>query len=115
MRLRVLSCDEVPTELASSGLQFTWIGDVDRGAPHDIITGSGGTNFPGMAGGDVSAVQGDLLLESLSDLEIPDGRTDDYSRAVEDGRMVLGYPGGADSTATKQLFSSAGATLVEVF
>jgi hypothetical protein len=113
-RLRALTTDEVPTELASSGVQFVWIGDVERGVAGPSL-GSGGTGMP--TGGDrsLNEVHGDELLESLSELGIPDGRTDDYAHAVEDGRLVVGYPSFADSSALKQLFTSAGANSVDEF
>ena len=112
--LRVLTCEEVPTELATSGIQYVWIGDVER-ATGGIITGGGGTGIPGSSNRSPNVVEGDELLESLSDLAIPDARTDDYARAVEDGRCVLGYPSRPSASAIRDLFSSAGATIVEEF
>jgi len=112
--LRILWSDEVPTELASSGAQFVWIGDVQKGAPAGIITGSGNIGVPGLSGTSIEPMEGDELLESLSDLGIPDGRTDDYARAVEDGRVVVGYPRSTDA-GIRQLFSASGATIVEEF
>jgi hypothetical protein len=114
-RLRVLSCDEIPTELATSGVQYVWIGDVNRGAPGSIMTGGGGTGMPeeeehnsGMIGGD--------LMESLSELAIPDGRTDEYARAVESGSLVVGYPSlGVDSATLRQLYTSSGASNIAEF
>jgi hypothetical protein len=114
-RLRVLTCEEVPTELATSGVQFVWIGDVERSEQGGIITGGGGTGIPGTMNRSPNVVEGDELLESLSDLAVPDARTDDYARAVEDGRAVLGYPSGANASVIRQLFLSAGATTVEEF
>ena len=113
-RLRALTTDEVPTELASSGVQFVWIGDVERGVEGPTL-GSGGTGLPSSANRSPNEVHGDELLESLSELGIPDGRTDDFAKAVEDGRMIVGYPSYADSTALKQLFTSAGANSIDEF
>jgi hypothetical protein len=118
-RLRVLWCEEVPTELASAGPEFVWLGDIIRSSSGGIITDSGGTRVPGLnsggSSGGSSIVENDELLDSLSDLAIPDGRTDDYARAVEQGRLVVGYPGDADAAGTRQLFASTGATTVEEF
>jgi len=113
-RLRALTTDEVPTELATSGVQFVWIGDVERGVEGPSL-GSGGTGIPSSTNRSPNEVQGDELLESLSELGIPDGRTDDFAKAVEDGRMIVGYPSFTDSSALKQLFTSAGANSIEEF
>lgn len=113
-RLRALTTDEVPTELASSGVQFVWIGDVERGVTGPTL-GSGGTGLPSGATRSLNEVHGDELLESLSELGIPDGRTDDFARAVEDGRLVVGYPSFSDASPIKQLFTSAGANSVDEF
>jgi hypothetical protein len=113
-RLRAYTTDEVPTELATSGVQFVWIGDVERGVEGPSL-GSGGTGVPSSSNRSPNEVHGDELLESLSELGIPDGRTDDFAKAVEDGRMIVGYPSFADSTALKQLFTSAGANSIDEF
>jgi hypothetical protein len=113
-RLRALTCDEVPTELATSGVQFVWIGDVERGVEGPTL-GTGGTGLPTSTNRSPNEVHGDELLESLSELGVPDGRTDDYAKAVEDGRMIVGYPSYSDSTALKQLFTSAGADSIDEF
>jgi hypothetical protein len=79
------------------------------------MTGGGGTGMPvpEERTGDIN--QGDLL-ESLSELAIPDGRTDDYARAVERGSLVLGYPNlGIDVATIRQLYSTAGATDIAEF
>ena len=113
-RLRALTTDEVPTELASSGVQFVWIGDVERAStPGDLGTG---TAVPGQQPNrSPNEVHGDELLECLSELAIPDGRTDDYARAVEKGLLLVGYPARPDTPDLRQLFLSAGATTVEEF
>jgi len=113
-RLRALTCDEVPTELATSGVQFVWIGDVERGVEGPTL-GTGGTGLPTSTNRSPNEVHGDELLESLSELGVPDGRTDDYAKAVEDGRMIVGYPSYSDSTALRQLFTSAGADSIDEF
>jgi hypothetical protein len=114
-RLHVLSCEEVPTELASSGIQLVWIGDVMRTSSAGIITDAGGVGVPGLTNAGPSMIDSDELLDWLSDLNVPDGRTDDYARAVEEGRLVAGYPADSDAAATRQLFTTAGATIVEEF
>lgn len=113
-RLRALTTDEVPTELATSGVQFVWIGDVERGVEGPTL-GTGGTGLPSSTNRSPNEVHGDELLESLSELGVPDGRTDDYAKAVEDGRMIVGYPSYSDSTALRQLFTSAGADSIDEF
>ena len=113
-RLRVMTSDEIPTELVSSGVQFVWIGDVEKGVePGDL--GTGGTGVPGSHGVAATEVYGDELLEGLSELGVPDGRTDDYARAVEQCKLVVGYPAFSDPSALRQLFSSAGASSIEEF
>lgn len=113
-RLRALTTDEVPTELATSGVQFVWIGDVERGVEGPTL-GTGGTGLPTSTNRSPNEVHGDELLESLSELGVPDGRTDEYAKAVEDGRMIVGYPSYSDSTALRQLFTSAGADSIDEF
>jgi len=113
-RLRALTTDDVPTELVTSGVQFVWIGDVERGVEGPSL-GSGGTGLPSTSSRSPNEVHGDELLESLSELGIPDGRTDDYAKAVENGRMIVGYPSFSDSATLKQLFTSAGAKSIEEF
>lgn len=113
-RLRVLTYDEIPTELASTDVQFVWIGDVERASsPGTLPTGTG---LPGGQGNrSPNEVHGDELLECLSEFAIPDGRTDDYARAVEKGLLIVGYPARPDSPDLRALFLSAGATTVEEF
>lgn len=113
-RLRVLTYDEIPTELASEGVEFVWLGDVERGLEvGDIPTG---TETPGITGSHTGPgeIHGDELLEGLSELGIPDGRTDDYARAVAQGRLIMGYPAG-DPASLRQLFTANGATSIEFF
>lgn len=116
-RLRVLSCDEIPTELATTGVQYVWIGDVNRPGPGAIMTDGGGTNVPNNSGERTSSgmFEGELL-EMLSELAVPDGRTDDYARAVECGSLVVGYPNlGVDAAMLRDLYSTSGATSIEEF
>lgn len=113
-RLRALTTDEVPTELATSGVQFVWIGDVERGVEGPSL-GHDGTGLPTSTNRSPNEVHGDELLESLSELGVPDGRTDDYARAVEQGRLIVGYPSFTDSSALRQLFTSAGANTIDEF
>lgn len=113
-RLRVLTIDEIPTELAGTDVQFVWIGDVERGvAPGSL--GTDGTGLPGMSNRAPDQIHGDEMLEGLSELGVPDGRTDEYARAVEQGKLIIGYPALSDPAPLRQLFSSLGATSVEEF
>ena len=109
-RLRVLTVDEIPTELASTEVEFVWIGDVERASsPGTLGTGTG---LPGIGSRSPNEVHGDELLESLSEFGIPDGRTDDYAQAVEQGRVIMGYPA---SDQVRQIFASAGAAKIDEF
>ena len=116
-RLRVLACDEIPTELATTGVQYVWIGDVNRPGPGGIMTDGGGTSVPDTGGGPTSTgIFDGEVLEELSELAVPDGRTDEYARAVECGSLVVGYPNiGVDAETLRSLYSASGATSVEEF
>ncbi len=113
-RLRVLTYDEIPTELATTGIQLVWIGDVEKAVEPDGL-GSGGTGVPMGGGPSLTEVHGDELLECISELGIPDGRTDDYAHAVEQYKLVVGYPAFADASPLRQLFTSCGAKSIEEF
>jgi hypothetical protein len=113
-RLRIVSCDEIPTDLATTGIQYTWIGDVNRGAEGSIMTSGGGTSMP--SGDHGSGVFDGDINEMLSDLAVPDGRTDEYALAVERGAHVVGYPClGIDAATLRALFDSSGASSIEEF
>jgi hypothetical protein len=113
-RLRVLTIDEIPTELAATDVQYVWIGDVERAMDPGGL-GSGGTGIPGMSNRAPDQVHGDEMLEGLSELGVPDGRTDEYARAVEQGKLIVGYPALSDPAPLRQMFSSLGATSIEEF
>ncbi len=119
-RAHVLCTDDVPTEITESGVKCTWLGDVQRaiGQGGSIITNSGGVDIPGLShvsAGD-GVVYGEAINDYLADFNVPDGRTDDYAVAVEAGRAIAGYSAD-DGTVDKLrgVFSSAGATVVDVF
>jgi hypothetical protein len=118
-RVQILSNADVPTEIASTGAQYTWIGDVDRGIDVGSITNMGGVGVPGLSATNRTegVVYGDSVNDYLSSLNVPDGRNDDYAIAVENGRLIAGLPldDAATSEAVRGIFKSAGATLVEVF
>jgi hypothetical protein len=116
-RLHVLACDELPTELAESGVHCVWIGDVEREIDAHGFIGDNSSRVPGLTGASASSigVGGDELMECLADLNVPDGRTDDYARAVEEGRLVVGFAAPSDPEKMRQLFSSSGAAIVESF
>jgi len=113
-RLRVLTYDDVPTELATTGIQLVWIGDVDKAVEAGDL-GTGGTGLPNTRESSPMEVHGDELLECLSELGVPDGRTDDYARAVEQCKLVVGYPAFSDPAPMRQLFTSMGASSIEEF
>jgi len=118
-RAQVISNADVPTEIASTGVQYTWIGDVSRaGGGSGIITGAGGIGVPGLdaTSRTEGVIYGDSVNDFLAALNVPDARTDDYAQAVEAGRTVAGLrvdDGAAD--ALRGVFSSSGATVVDVF
>jgi hypothetical protein len=75
-------------------------------------------NVPGLSnsGGGEGIVYGDAINDYLAELNVPDGRTDDYAIAVEAGRTVAGYRADdGQAEALRGTFSSAGATVVDVF
>jgi hypothetical protein len=119
-RLRIVS-PETPSEyLASSGAKFMFSGDAEPSAistGRGIITGLGGTGVPGLTESfpRVEAFHAPSLDELFSELDIPDGRMEDFERAVESGRTVVGYNAGNDIERVKDLFKTAGAYPVEVF
>lgn len=116
---QILGNTDVPTEIANTGAQYTWIGDVNRGSGGGgMITNSGGVGVPGIGIGNRTegVVYGDSVNDYLAALNVPDGRTDDYAVAVESGRVVAGLQvadGSVDSA--RSVFSSSGATVVDVF
>ncbi|HKW44237.1 MAG TPA: hypothetical protein VJN22_01185 [Candidatus Eremiobacteraceae bacterium] len=117
--VQILSTSDVPTEIANTGAQYTWIGDVDRGIDVGSITNMGGVGVPGLAAGNRTegVVYGDSVNDYLASLNVPDGRSDDYAIAVESGRLVAGMPldDAANADAARKIFSSAGATVVDAF
>jgi len=114
--LHVLGCDDVPTELATLDVHYVWIGDVQQDVPTAIMTGDHGMAVPGLDNFHVGgSIGGDELMESLADLCVPDGRSDDYARAIEEGRLVVGFPAGTDPDTVRAAFSQAGAAIVEHF
>jgi len=118
-RAQVLGNTDVPTEIANTGAQYTWIGDVNRGSGGGgMITNAGGVGVPGIGLGTRTegVIYGDSVNDYLAALNVPDGRTDDYAVAVEAGRIVAGLPVADGSLdAARAAFSSAGATVIDVF
>lgn len=118
-RAQVLGNMDVPTEIANTGAQYTWLGDVNRGSG-----GGGGSNLaggvgvPGIGLGNRTegVIYGDSVNDYLASLNVPDGRNDDYAIAIECGRTVAGLlVPDTDSDAVRNMFSSSGATVVDVF
>jgi hypothetical protein len=118
--LTVISDDTPSNELISSGVQFVLSGEPDEEmltTGTGIITTSGGTGVPGLTD---SVTQPHMshapsTIDMLADLDVPDGRTDDYVEALEQGRCVAGYVTSSDIDKVKGVFSSAGGNPVEVF
>jgi hypothetical protein len=118
--LTVIS-DEVPSDdLVTSGVQFVLSGEPDEEmltTGTGIITSSGGTGVPGLTDSVTQphVAHAPSTIDLLADLDVPDGRTDDYVEALEQGRCVAGYVTSTDVDKVKGVFSSAGANPVEVF
>lgn len=117
--LTVIS-DETPSDdLVSSGVQFVLSGEPDEEmltTGTGIITSSGGTGVPGLTDSFVQPhVSHHSTLDLLDDLDVPDGRTDDYVQALEQGRCVAGYVASGEIDKVKGVFASAGGNPVEVF
>lgn len=118
--LRIISPDTPAEYLASSGARFRFSGDAEAttiGSRGGIITGFGGTGVPGLTENfpRVEAFHGPSIDEMLSELDIPDGRMEDFGRAIEQGRSVAGYNAGHKIDEVKGMFKNSGAFPVEVF
>lgn len=120
-RLRIISNETPSDDLISSGVQF-FAGDAEPetlATGEGIITGMGGMGVPGLT--TYSSPRYDVgshapsTDELLSELNIPQRRVPDFEKALESGRSIVGYNAGNDVDRVKSLFSSAGATPVEVF
>ena len=119
-RLRIISSDEPRDELIRSGAQFVYSGDSEStaiGGGGGIITGFGGMSVPGLSESPrlPTIHSGQSTEDMLGELDIPAGRFEDYCKALDAGRSVAGYNGGADVEKVKALFSGAGGYPVEVF
>jgi hypothetical protein len=118
-RAQVLGNADVPTEIANTGAQYTWLGDVNRSSGSAMISNMGGVSVPGMnvnSDRTEGVVYGDSVNDFLASLNVPDGRNDDYAIAVESGRVVAGISvPDAASDSIRGIFSSSGATTVDVF
>jgi len=117
--LTVISSDDPPPSLISSGVDFVLSGEAEEstlGGGAGLITSHGGQQVPGLDEErvNVGAYESSSATEALSDLGVPDGRTDDYTEAIDRGRCVAGLTTG-DPGKAKPLFSAAGASTVNVF
>jgi hypothetical protein len=114
----IIIADDMPAQgLITSGVRFTLSGEPDTstlGSGRGIITGSGGTEVPGLDVTPGLGMIGDQMGEALSDLNVPDARIDDYEEALEEGRAVAGIQT-ADVDKLKGIFTAAGANTVDVF
>jgi len=54
-------------------------------------------------------------IEALSELCVPDGETERYTHAIDNGRWVVGYNASDQADGIRPLFVAAGANPVEVF
>lgn len=83
-----------------------------------VIPDSGGTAVPGIneEGGTLDAFEHPDVLDHLSGLQIPDGDTERYNDAIDDGRCVVVYTcDAAAADAAKTALAQTGATEVKVF
>ncbi len=115
----IVIADESPSpELIDSGVQFRLSGEPDTtllSSERGIITSSGGTEVPGLGSPSMAVIGGENASEDmLADLNVPDGRTDDYEEALDAGRAVAGYQT-ADVDKVKGIFVASGANPIEVF
>ena len=117
-KLRVVGNEEVPTGLAAPEVEYVWLGDVAGAGISrlDNVEQETGTGVPGLTNRGTGLVSYPELGDYLSDLGIPDAKTDSYSNAVEAGKWLAGYPVFGDGIdSVKSAFTSAGAKSVEVF
>lgn len=120
-RLRVVSSDAPSDHLIRSGVQFLYSGEAESaaiGVGGDIITSFGGTGVPGLTehGPALGTIRSSSSTEDLlGELDIPGSRFEDYCEAIDGGKSVVGYNGGADVDRVKALFTTAGSESVETF
>jgi len=117
-RLHVVGGEEIATDLAASGAKYVYLGDVE--GSQGIIGGDAGrqtgTGVPGLTDSGLKTLGYAELGDYLSDLGIPDRKTDAYSKAVDGGEWLAGYLAPLDKLdSVKSAFASAGARSVEVF
>ena len=116
----VLCVEDIPSYITESGVRCTWLGDVERSVAGSgtIMSNAGGINVPGLSDAHAAdgMMYGDEVNDYLADLNVPDGRNDDYAVAIEAGRAVAGIRTDAAQTESlRGLFKAAGATVVDVF
>lgn len=117
-KLRVVGNEEVPTGLAAREVEYVWLGDVGSPGPIGLedVDMETGTGVPGLTDARTRGLGSPEIGDYLSDLGIPDAKTDTYAKAVEGGKWLAGYPVSGDAIeGIKSAFSSAGARSVEVF
>lgn len=110
--LTVISTQEPTSYLASVGAQFVAALEPTR------ISGDVALNVPGLGATQpyaYGAADSSPALEALSDLGVPDGRSDDFLAAVDSGRCVAGCTATDNVETLKALFSAAGASPINVF
>ena len=120
-RLRVISNETLSDNLIQTGLRFIYSGDAETTAiaqGSGIITSFGGTEVPGLTNVSTQVGSGHNVPSTedlLGELEIPGGRAEDYSKALDAGRSVAGYHAGPDLDRVKAIFSAAGGNPVDVY
>jgi hypothetical protein len=83
-----------------------------------IMTGSGGTGVPGMTTGVSTLGYFDHphVIQHIGNLPIPDDEAENYTDAIDDGRVVLAYKCADTEAATYEgAFHSAGVRHVKTF
>lgn len=117
--LTIITSDDPSDDLISTGADFVVSGedeDSTLASGSAIITGSGGVDVPGMSTQTTPfEIHSSPALEALSELSVPDGRTDDFITAVDHGRTVAGYIAGDKADAIKAIFTAAGGSPVSVY
>jgi hypothetical protein len=83
-----------------------------------IMTGSGGTGVPGMTStsGTLGYFAHPHVIQHVGTLPIPEDEAENYTDAIDDGRVVVAYACTDSETATyESAFRSAGVLHVKTF
>ena len=110
--LTIISRDEPTGYLATIGARFVRaLEPVRMGGEVDVEVP--GERAPQL--GYYEVAESSPAAGALSDLSVPDGRSDDFLTAVDAGRCVAGYPAGDRVDEVKALFAQTGANPIAIF